>query len=443
MKKLITLIVLSLIILIPLAASDGFDLFFDDTEVQAEEISTSSFDLSGKISTGLEIFLLPNNLSESEMDPFANLHLKLNYNHSSLGGNAELFLPALSTMPSTFKEIVKELSLSYFIPQGKIQAGYFIHRWGIVDTARVVDVINANDYRTGLSMDQREMKISEPMILAQFYIDRAQLEFIYKPLFTPIQMATNSMWDTSPDMSGLLDVSETNFLSPPKTNTLDSGSFGTRYSVSLGSIDAAIMYYRGYYERPGTRYDITPAPNPPYVVNSLETIYTMMNMIGTELNYLLGPFTFSAEGAFYVSEDTSGTDPSLYNSKFSYTGSVNYMMPSTTAYLTASYNGTSILKYDDSNFLDVDAATGRQDHNIILGVHIPFMKERLVVEAGFTYQIPTKGYALLSKIDYTLNDDITLGVKGSLFGTFDDTIFSLYNSWDSNDSLSLSLTYQY
>jgi len=93
--------------------------------------------------------------------------------------------------------------------------------------------------------------------------------------------------------------------------------------------------------------------------------------------------------------------------------------------------------------LDVDAATGEQDHNIILGVHIPFMKERLVLEAGLTYQIPTKGYALLSKIDYTLSDDITLTVKGSFFGTFDDTIFSLYNSWDNNDSLSLSLTYQY
>jgi hypothetical protein len=292
-------------------------------------------------------------------------------------------------------------------------------------------------------MDQREMKISEAMILAQFYINRAQLEFIYKPLFTPIQMATNSRWNTTPDMSGLLDVSGTNFLPLPKTNTLDYGSFGTRYSVSLGSIDAAIMYYRGYYERPGTRYDITPAQNPPYVVNSIETIYTMMNMIGTELNYLLGPFTLSAEGAFYMSEDTSGTDPSLYNSKFSYVGSLNYMIPSTTAYLTASYNGTSILKYDDSNFLDVDAATGGQDHNIMLGVHIPFMKERLVVEAGFTYQIPTKGYALLSKIDYTLNDDITLGVKGNLFGSFDETTFSLYNSWDSNDSLSLSLTYQY
>jgi hypothetical protein len=65
------------------------------------------------------------------------------------------------------------------------------------------------------------------------------------------------------------------------------------------------------------------------------------------------------------------------------------------------------------------------------------------VEAGLTYQIPTKGYALLSTIEYTLKDDITLGVEGQLFGTFDNNEPSMYNNWDDNDSLSISLTYQY
>ncbi len=169
-----------------------------------------------------------------------------------------------------------------------------------------------------------------------------------------------------------------------------------------------------------------------------------MNIIGTEVNYVTGPFTFAAEGAFYISEDTDESDAALYNSKFSYIGSISYMIPSTTSYITASYNGTTILGYDESNPLDVDTGSGpEQDHNIIVGVHIPLMKEKLLIEAGLTYQIPTKGYALLSKIDYTLKDDITLSVEGNLFGTFDNSKDSIYKSWADNDSLSISLTYQY
>lgn len=443
MKKFTILLLILITILIPLTASEGFGFIFDE-EVETEEKATSSFDISGKVSTGLETFIDTNDLLKSDMNPFATLNFSLNYTHPSLGGNAELFLPALQLGDVTYKDIVKELSLSYYIPNGKIQAGYFIHRWGIVDTARVVDVINANDYSSGLSMDQREMKISEPMILTQLYFNRTQLELIYKPIFTPIQMATSGRWNTAPDMSGYLNILPTAEFPEPNIKSINHGSLGARFSRPIGSVDAAIMYYRGYYERPGYKFTIVSAPPYPLDVSSVETIYTMMNIIGTEVNYVTGPFTFAAEGAFYISEDTDESDAALYNSKFSYIGSISYMIPSTTSYITASYNGTSILGYDESNPLDVDTGSGpEQDHNIIVGVHIPLMKEKLLVEAGLTYQLPTKGYALLSKIDYTLKDDITLSVEGNLFGTFDTSKDSIYKSWADNDSLSISLTYQY
>lgn len=446
MKKLITLLLILITILIPLTASEGFGFIFDE-EVETEEKATSSFDVRGKVSTGLETFIHTTDLSKSDMNPFATLNFSLNYTHPSLGGNAELYLPALQLGEVNFKDIIKELSLSYFIPNGKIQAGYFIHRWGVVDTARVVDVINANDYSSGLSMNQREMKISEPMILTQLYFDRTQLELIYKPIFTPIQMATSGRWKTLPDnVTNIMSNPTTTY--SPNTNTLDYGSFGAKLAMPVGPVDTAIMYYRGHYERPAfniTGTLITPtAPFAPYMVYNIESIYTMMNIIGTEVNYVTGPFTFAAEGAFYISEDTDESDAALYNSKFSYIGSISYMIPSTTSYITASYNGTTILGYDESNPLDVDTGSGpEQDHNIIVGVHIPLMKEKLLIEAGLTYQIPTKGYALLSKIDYTLKDDITLSVEGNLFGTFDNSKDSIYKSWADNDSLSISLTYQY
>ena len=444
MKKIITLLLLIAIMTIPLTASDGFDFIFDE-EVVTQEEAPSSFDISGKISTGLDSFINRNNLLDSEMSPFADLQFTLNYSHPSLVGNAELNLGALTESSITYKDIIRELSLSYFIPNGKIQAGYFIHRWGVVDTLRVVDILNANDFRSGLSMNQREMKISEPMILTQLYFNRSQIELIYKPIFTPIQMATSGRWNTTPSNLQVLMGNPKTTYTIPNTRTLDFGSVGARYKMPLGPVDMAFMYYRGYAEKPAISVTYTPPGVPDAnTIFNLETTYTMMNMIGTEINYVKGPFTFAAEGAFFISEDSDETNAALYNSKISYIGSVSYMIPSTTSYITASYSGTSILGYDENNFADVDTASGpQQDHNIIIGAHIPLMKEKLIIEAGLTYQIPTKGIALLSKIDYTLKDDITLTLEAHLFGTLDSNEDSIYKTWANNDSLTFSLSYQY
>lgn len=443
MKKLITFIILSLALISPIIASEGFDFIFDDVLVE-EKIAPSSFETSGNISSGLDIFMDVDNFIENEINPFANFNLLLEYTHPFLLTSVELYLPALEENSINYKDVIKELSLSYFIPNGKIQTGYFIHRWGVVDTARVVDVINANDYSSGFSMNQLDLKISEPMILAQLYFDRTQIEFIYKPIFTPIKLASSGRWDTTKDISNFYTINNsTNFIEPD-INSIEYGSIGTRFALPIRSIDTAIMYYRGYYEIPYYKYTTVTSTIPPFDVISVETIYTMMNIFGTEFNYVKGPFTFAGEAALYISEDLNGDDENLYNNRLSYTGSINYKISNTSSYITLSYNGTSIFGYDDTNPMDVDtASSSKQDHNIIVGLHIPLLMEKLLIEAGFTYQIPTKGYALLSKIDYTLKDDITIRLKANLFGSFDITKESLYKTWDGNDSISISLNYQY
>ncbi|MGD1822158.1 MAG: hypothetical protein ACPKM0_05260 [Pleomorphochaeta sp.] len=443
MKKIITIFYLSTIFLSTIIASDGFDFIFDD-EKNYEEEDSSSFDIYGDISSRVEIFSYSNKFFENEINPFANLNLIFEYNNPFLLGYANIYIPALDEDNVTYKDMVKELSLSYFIPNGKIQAGYFVHRWGSVDTVRVVDVINANDYSSGLYINQLEMKISEPIILTQFYLGNKLLEFIYKPIFTSIKIASSGRWNIEDEVSSLLIINDSTNIIEPNTNTLEYGSIGIKYAMPIKSIDAAFMYYRGYFEIPGYQYTIVLTPSPPYEVISIETIYTMMNIFGSEFTYLKGPFTFASEVALYLSEDFNSTEESLYNNRLSYTVSVNYKIKDTTSYVTLSYNGCSIFGYDDTNLLDVDTASNlEQNHNIILALHVPLFMEKLLVEAGITYQIPTKGYVVLSKIEYNLKDDITLRVNANLYGTFDNNEDSLYKTFDNNDSLSFSINYQF
>lgn len=440
MKKIILLFIV--LILSSYITAEGFDSIFDNETVTEQE-SSSSIDLSGKINTNLEFFL-DNRLKENEIVPSVDMNIILNLNNPKVSGIANIYMNALNKNSIYYGDFLKEVSLDYNIPNGNFKVGYFIHQWGIVDTVRVVDVINATDLSSGFSMDQLEMKMSEPVILTQLYYDKVQLEFIYKPIFTPIKMANSGRWNTQKDSSNYLTINNLTSYTEPNTNSFEYGSVGTRILFPIKSIDSALMYYRGFYERPSYKYTLTPAISPPYDVTNIETVYTMMNMIGTEFNYVKNAFTFSMECALFLSEDFDSTDDNLYNSRISYTASMNYKIKDTSSYLTLSYNSTNIFNYDASNINDIDTATGLEtDHNIIFALHVPCMKDKLIIESGFTYQIPTGGYAILSRINYTLNDDITLGVKANIIGTFDNNENSLYKSWENNDSISLSLSYQY
>ena len=443
MNKRFAVLILLLLLSISIFASDGFDLIFEETIPTDEKTTTASFDFRGKLLVGVETFVETSDVLKSEINPISDLELSIYFKSSSIDGNVDISLNPLKTDQVEYKDIIKELSLSYYIPRGKIEAGYFIHRWGVVDTARVVDILNADDLRSGLHIDPLELKISEPMILAKLFFDSTNVELLYKPIFTPLQVAMSGKWITLPDTSGYLNILPNATYTTPQITTLEYGSFGTRFAFPLGNIETALSFYHGYYERPAYLYTIVSA-GPVYDVSDIETIYTKMNIVGTEVNYIKDTFTFAIEGAFYISEDTDGTNPNLYNSKFVYTGSISYLIPTSTSYITASYLGTSILRYQEGVLNDIDTmSSNQQDNTIILGIHIPLLKEKLLIESGLTYQISTQGYAILSKIDYTIDDDITLSLKGNIYGTFDENINSLYNMWSQNDSLTFSLAYQF
>lgn len=442
MKKILTLTLFFFSISVSLFAQ-GFDLIFDDTqsEIQSQK---STFDVNGNIDTGFKLYLENIEFKSNEINPFANLNLNLDFRHPVLDAKVELNLESLSEEEISYKDIIREISLSYYIPNGKIQAGYFIHRWGVVDTARVVDLINVNDYREGFSLNPFDMKVSEAILLTQLYFDDTLLEFVYKPVFTPIRVSNNGRWNIKRDLTSLLIINESTVFSEPKINSLNYGSFGAKIEIPFYDIETSLMFYRGYYEIPGYKYTLVLSLNPPYQVSSIESIYTLMNIIGADFSYINGAFSIAGEIAYYISSDKNSTNYALYNNRLNYTGSLNYKINNSSTYITLSYNGSTIFDYSENEPFDVDFnSSPKQDHNIIMGVHLPLFNEKVLIEAGLTYQVVTKGYLVLSKVDYNLNDDITLSLCANVYNSFDTSKYSLYKTWDSNDFVAINFNYQF
>ena len=441
MKKIgILSLVLLLSIALPLFSEEGFSSIFD-TPIEVQEDS-NSINVIGKISTGMSYF--PS--LDHEIGAIASFTGELQFTHPTLEGIVGLSTPPFFGQTISYEQIIDTLSLTYFLSKGNIQVGYLIHPWGVSDTYKVVDLLNAPTYSHGFSMDVREMKQQEMMVISQMFIDDLSIEMVYKPLFTPISFGNDGdKWSTTIEDESII-INENTTYSAQETNTFSYGSFATNLSFPLGPVDSHLIYYNGYYYQQGMTFTFSPpvGTDPRPIVQDIETIYTHMNIIGVDSTLVKGPFTFAVEGALFLSEDSKGIDPSLFNSRIEYSTSLTYMIGGGSNSITVGYNGWHILDYNGANPLDVDTSTySENDHNIIVGLHLTLLKEKLVVEGGLTYQIPTKGYALLSKIEYFLQDDITFTLESTIIGSLDDNIFSIYRSWEANDQLSLSLSYQF
>jgi len=106
------------------------------------------------------------------------------------------------------------------------------------------------------------------------------------------------------------------------------------------------------------------------------------------------------------------------------------------------YYGSHIFAYNKDQSLDVDTMSSPEtDHNITTSLSLSFIHERLTLENAFTYQIGTTGYALLSELEYVVDDHLHTSLSVRLIGAFDSQQTSLYENWDSNDTVSVSLTY--
>ena len=126
------------------------------------------------------------------------------------------------------------------------------------------------------------------------------------------------------------------------------------------------------------------------------------------------------------------------------------LIPGTGAYASVTYHGQYILGFDGTNPIDVDTIQANQSsdgkaymNTLTAAVDIPLAREKVTVRLAGTYQIETKGYALLPSVMYNISDDLVLKVAGRLFGAVGDAPDSLFKTWAANESLAVGISYLY
>lgn len=415
-----------------LFAFAGFDdIFAAETVEGEEETKKMSLSLSGSVGATVGLYFNDQVFSEQL------LNVNLLADSPSFKSEA-----ALSFDAQKREFTANTIAITSFFDWGLIKAGLLKEEWGSGDGVHVVDVLNAFDYTKGLSDDIFSMKRAEFMVTSTLYKDESSLQLYMKPTFTP---GLAIMDKTGTDRWSLFPIAFTaaTIHDSPRTDTLEYVQFGARGRTSIGGADLGLLYYNGHMAQPGYKLELDSGFT---YIKDATPVYTPYQLIGGEATYILGQFTFMAEGGYMLSKDTAGTDATLYNSKWVYLGGVSYLEPTSQLYLALMYNGHFIEHYDlfKNNPLDVDYGQAFDNkayaNTLTLAMEMPFFRETVKVRLGATYQIETEGYALLPSVAWQVSDDLRLECKAVVYGSLGSKD-SLFKTWDDNDYLTIGITH--
>ena len=446
MKKLFLIFAIILTPFIYLTAQDMFDDIFDETESDQTD-SGSNIEVSGAISTELVYYFDAAQALDTEVliRPEAEVNLKIVEGDMegvlSLNVSPQQLIDKYDTGITTdiITDIINELYLKAFFSFGYLEAGLMKVEWGSADGIHVLDPLSYWDLSDGYSLDIMNLKKSGELVKMNFYLgDSGLLEIAYKPFFSSHIMAQSGRWSIGTENIPNLVL--------PETKTLENSQVALRLTGNFDQFDIGVQYYYGYLPDPGiTPVYISGDPLDPTNYTNYLT-YNRAHLFGLEGGTSLGPFTFWLEAGYWLTEDTAGDDPSVYNNRLVYLPGVDFKIPGTNLYFNFQLMGDYTFKTDNLTVFDVDETTGygTSSHNnmLLLAGEYSFLRDKFKIRLGGMWAIEEAGYMILPEFFWNINDNFTLSLYGQIVDGKTGNP-GMMNSWKDNDSLSIKATYTF
>ena len=450
MTKKIGIFCISMMLFIatPISAFDGFSDIFEEPAAPAE--AQSAITVDGKVSFSIEAIAGEDDPLDGRVDIGGGLNIDLSWRGSIVDARTSFTLNPSAQTEFAWYDVFTGLSLTAFYENGFVEAGLLKKEWGSGDGVHVVDVLNAPDYRNGIVDDTLAMKVAEPMVTTTTTWTNTKFEFVYKPMLVPMMAAQNptDRWSIFPANMAQLINADTQFngIAYEDLSHLRNVQIATRIKRTIGPADIGLIYFNGYNYQPAYTSITYDNPLSPTAITSIDIDFTRYNLFGTEATIIAGPVTFMLEGGFWLSEDHEGTDLDKYNNKVVYLGGIGYLFADTGIYTSLTYNGQYILDFPAPG-TDVDYLQAQQSsdskaymNTITAAMEVPLSREQVTVRLAGTYQVETTGFAFLPSVTWSVTDDFVVTAAGRIFGSIEDKT-SIFNTWQNNDSLKMSISY--
>jgi len=328
-----------------------------------------------------------------------------------------------------------------------LEAGFMKIVWGKGDEIFTFDNINPVDYSDFMNNSYLDRKMPEAMIKIGIpFGQQGLIEALYTPIFTPDIFPVTGAWEQK-DYKTLNNTITYFGTTPDKVlvsedmKTLSHGQGGIHVTDSFGGVDLGAAYEYTYLREPVvdmSSFMIDPT-------QKIDVIWNRLHLFGVEAAADMKGFNFRAEGAYYLTADTKGTDPLVHNNKIQYLFGFDRDIPIHNMSINVQTRGEIELQSDkiknngeaDTDYSDADSYST----NIIAAdLRDTYFNDTLTLKVNGAYSVGGKDYMIAPGLEYTVKDDALVKVKYSIYRGDADTLFGQFKN---NDMLEVVFQYSF
>ncbi|MGM0501276.1 MAG: DUF1302 family protein [Bacillota bacterium] len=420
-----------------------------------ESSSEQQLSWSGSLELDTRAILDKNDQSDIETD--LNLDLDLNYRRDNSEVEATLnFVEGEADIEEAFMRLYYD---NFDLAVGKKK-----EVWGKGDQLHVVDHLNGQDLTDFINPEYLERQIGEEMIKTNYYLGSGTLEVVYTPEFTPNNLAQEGNWVVN-EMQQLNDleptlINEFGLTAAAKVqdsfaeldHEVEDGQLALRYTNSKSGYDYGFSFYQGYLKTASMNQTaIAKLKQGAYSTNQWEQFiadlnfhYDQVSILGAEFSSVLAGINSRAEIAYFLTEDTAGTDIDVHNNKIAGLIGGDRDLPWHNLNLNLQVKSEYILDNEEieNNPSDLEYNKDEQYFNnlVVLEVQDEFDNQNILPSTTVAYNLGTDDYFLDNEIEFKLKDDASLQFNYKLFGGDSQTEFGQFAN---NDYLSAKFTYDF
>lgn len=263
--------------------------------------------------------------------------------------------------------------------------------WGRTDWINPTDNITPWDY-TNITAEIEDYRLAVNAVKADWYFGASSLEFVFVPYFTPNK--------TGMEIPGAEEI-----LPEQKPENWQEG---IRFSSSVAGVNFSTSYWRGF--------DLFPTVFPS--LTGLQIEYGRQQVFGADFDYAIGRFVFKGEGAYYLTEDTDGTNPFVKNPYIEYVLGTDWNVADNLT-LNLQFVQKRTLKWHEGFMGPMEKKTTNS-----ASLRLSYKKEGFYnVQFIAVYNFEDGDYFLLPIFTYEISDGVNLYVGATIFNGPENSVF--------------------
>ncbi|WP_407396737.1 hypothetical protein [Treponema sp.] len=363
-----------------------------------------------------------------------------------------------------------------------VEAGKMRTIWGKGDRLHVIDNFNADDYSDFIVPLYKDRRIAVPMLKTSYAFPRNNmvLEAIWTPGMEADRFATDGRWtpakvanlkgivegvygakyaaagleaktETDPTKAAQLYASQMSILSEaskvssnpsslyPDTNSLKYNQAGLRLTGTVGNFDLGASYYYGHYKQVSVNSEKTILGQKTGKPVLPELDFDRKQTFGLEAATIFWKLNLRGELCYNLTADTDGTNPWVHNNSIQWLGGFDIDLPISNINVNIQETGTYILNKDKvkngdgikevlgapyasalSYDVDYDAKDRYTTNHLVINITDSWKNGKIEPEVTALWSIERGDLAVMPKVNFKPNQDITFTVSGLLMYAKDE-----------------------